>query len=102
MGKLPRRHGRSWASLDSAPSAARQRKGRLCTPRSSLSWASEGISTEVEDEASDESREEGDVWQGDGGEGKASQEGCQVFCSVSAEEEHLIFFFLFSVTASAC
>merc|ERR1711879_81502 len=46
-GKLPRRHGRSWASLDSAPSAARQRKGRPCTPKSSLSWASEDPSSAV-------------------------------------------------------
>merc|ERR1712038_862711 len=45
---------------------------------------------EVEDKASDESRQEGDVRQGRRGKGKASQEGCQVLCSGSAEEKHLI------------
>jgi len=48
---------------------------------------------EVENKASDESREEGDVRQGRRGKGKASQEGCQVLCSGSAEEEHLISYF---------
>merc|ERR1712151_1034418 len=44
---------------------------------------------EAEDEACDEGRQAGDVWQSRGGEGKASQEGRQGLACGSAEEEHL-------------
>merc|ERR1712117_849032 len=55
------------------------------------SWPSDA---EAENEAGDESGQEGDVWPGGGGEGKASQEGCQGLRGGSAEEEHLSRFFL--------